>query len=755
MAFYAVFSCLSQPLYVGRFRGDGSGLTNLPSSGSGAGFTNTAATNLALGTFVNTNQVLYYGTNYGFLRLTNETGVGVNILSLGAVANSLAASNVNMLVLSNAAAAGGIYFVPSTFYHSPFTILTNAPRSKFYGYGIGGGSKLNSTGATNTYGIRAYQYAPTFVGITFDYSQNVPQAVITNWAWTEQAYPEAGGGLWINAIGPGQVENCEFIGIAGNAAYFQGYRDISARSNELKFANCIVRGCYNGFMGARTNGTEFVSGRACYFWTNTSVALYTSDANNHWTDCHFMGWIDGPGGSPSGVIYKNTFKYRTCVGGRTHSEYRRMIIVHGGQGVDIDGVQPDGSNLGAAFKFEDCQVGGCISNYIGNFLEMSLRSTVLDGGTTTNWTLFPASSTVITNVTQLEMDGCYIQQSGLVHNGAGAPPFWLGRVTYAGGESTNNYLGTYQRGGVIGRATFRSAWADLSIGAAPTAVISAAAGGSVSGGFQTEGMSYANGFMGSNYLGFINKAYFRPADDTDSFDVNGHNMQLWNWSRNVRVNLSLQNLSATGNLNVTSNATFTGSQTNKAEVVFQGSVTNGQTKISSNTVVTIGAGAFGNIGGVVSSNGAVTTTGNAIVGNYMIASGGIGLGTAGASINLSRNLGAEGSGVISLGYDGGSTMTKFKVAATNVQFAGLVEMTNGIATFGTNQTIVATSAGVTNTLSVNYIVKGLTGVSVVESNWNGTIGISRGTLTVPTDIVLKPGAKVIGSSIAVQGGEVQ
>lgn len=73
----------------------------------------------------------------------------------------------------------------------------------------------------------------------------------------------------------------------------------------------------------------------------------------------------------------------------------------------------------------------------------------------------------------------------------------------------------------------------------------------------------------------------------------------------------------------------------------------------------------------------ISTSGNTIVGSYMLASSGMGLGTAGASINFSRNLGAEGSGVIAIGYDGGSTMTRLKVAGSEALFQGSVTATNG------------------------------------------------------------------------------
>lgn len=77
--------------------------------------------------------------------------------------------------------------------------------------------------------------------------------------------------------------------------------------------------------------------------------------------------------------------------------------------------------------------------------------------------------------------------------------------------------------------------------------------------------------------------------------------------------------------------------------------------------------------------------------------------------------------------------------------------TNGFASFATNSTVPIVSTGITNTLSVNYRLFGLTGTSVVQTN--RSVGFSRGTIVTPTDIVLQPGEFVKGTSISVQGSQ--
>jgi len=81
-------------------------------------------------------------------------------------------------------------------------------------------------------------------------------------------------------------------------------------------------------------------------------------------------------------------------------------------------------------------------------------------------------------------------------------------------------------------------------------------------------------------------------------------------------------------------------------------------------------------------------------------------------------------------------------------------VTNGIRSYATNQTLVVVTTGITNTLNINYRIIGFTGTSVTQTN---TYFIStlenRGTITVPTDIILQPGEILKGTSCAAQGGQ--
>jgi hypothetical protein len=77
----------------------------------------------------------------------------------------------------------------------------------------------------------------------------------------------------------------------------------------------------------------------------------------------------------------------------------------------------------------------------------------------------------------------------------------------------------------------------------------------------------------------------------------------------------------------------------------------------------------------------------------------------------------------------------------------------GIGSFATNATLVVTATGITNTTGVNYRICGFTGASVTQTNPLTTIGFSRGTITVPTDILLQPNEYLNGSSCAAAGGQ--
>jgi len=92
--------------------------------------------------------------------------------------------------------------------------------------------------------------------------------------------------------------------------------------------------------------------------------------------------------------------------------------------------------------------------------------------------------------------------------------------------------------------------------------------------------------------------------------------------------------------------------------------------------------------------------------------------------------------------------------ATNLYAAGTLNVTNGIRSMATNATVVITvNTGVTNTLTVNYRLFGVTGTSIVQTNTISALGLSRGTITQPIDIVLQPGEFIKGTSIAVAGGQ--
>ena len=84
---------------------------------------------------------------------------------------------------------------------------------------------------------------------------------------------------------------------------------------------------------------------------------------------------------------------------------------------------------------------------------------------------------------------------------------------------------------------------------------------------------------------------------------------------------------------------------------------------------------------------------------------------------------------------------------TNAYVLGKVFATNGIASVATSSATIA-STGWTNTIGVNATLAGFTGVSVWQTNYDGS-AFSRGTITAPTDITLQIGEKLIGTSCAV------
>lgn len=60
------------------------------------------------------------------------------------------------------------------------------------------------------------------------------------------------------------------------------------------------------------------------------------------------------------------------------------------------------------------------------------------------------------------------------------------------------------------------------------------------------------------------------------------------------------------------------------------------------------------------------------------------------------------------------------------------------------------ATGWTNTMGVAAIIYGFTGTAVFQTNYPGS-GFSRGTVSVPIDITLKPGAFIVGTSCAASG----
>lgn len=99
------------------------------------------------------------------------------------------------------------------------------------------------------------------------------------------------------------------------------------------------------------------------------------------------------------------------------------------------------------------------------------------------------------------------------------------------------------------------------------------------------------------------------------------------------------------------------------------------------------------------------------------------------------------NGVVSIVGASASLLTNLQANIITVPARG------GFASTATNRTISVAATGITNTLTVNYWLKGFTGTSVVQTNAAG-FGFSRGTVTAPTDIILQPGEFINGSSCA-------
>jgi hypothetical protein len=91
----------------------------------------------------------------------------------------------------------------------------------------------------------------------------------------------------------------------------------------------------------------------------------------------------------------------------------------------------------------------------------------------------------------------------------------------------------------------------------------------------------------------------------------------------------------------------------------------------------------------------------------------------------------------------------FQSLTNNVQSLSPFLATVGLASTATNNATVGTT-GYTNTLSVAMVVYGFTGTGVVQTNADG-YGFSRSTIATPTDILLQPGAFLIGTACSSQG----
>lgn len=101
-------------------------------------------------------------------------------------------------------------------------------------------------------------------------------------------------------------------------------------------------------------------------------------------------------------------------------------------------------------------------------------------------------------------------------------------------------------------------------------------------------------------------------------------------------------------------------------------------------------------------------------------------------------------------------------ATTNITFATVTArqildcvngvFSNGIASAATNSAEIA-ATGWTNTLGICVRVMGLTGSDVIQTNTFTGRGKTRGTITVPTDLLLQPGEILIGTSMVSLGVE--
>lgn len=74
---------------------------------------------------------------------------------------------------------------------------------------------------------------------------------------------------------------------------------------------------------------------------------------------------------------------------------------------------------------------------------------------------------------------------------------------------------------------------------------------------------------------------------------------------------------------------------------------------------------------------------------------------------------------------------------------------SGISSRGTNTFAGFSSFGWTNNRTVSARLIGLTGTAVIWTNMTSSVGVVRGTIVTPIDIILQTNEAVIGTSMAV------
>lgn len=110
---------------------------------------------------------------------------------------------------------------------------------------------------------------------------------------------------------------------------------------------------------------------------------------------------------------------------------------------------------------------------------------------------------------------------------------------------------------------------------------------------------------------------------------------------------------------------------------------------------------------------------------------------------------ALGAGQLVLINTNGALLAATTLGTNAVYLAGTAT-SYGLGSSATNATLAVGTAGITNTLTINYRLLGFTGTTVTQTNTVTHTSFSRGTVTTPTDIVLQPNEGVRGSSCAAQ-----